>query len=274
MNRSAHNFSKRYGPAALVTGASDGIGAALATELAARGLNLIITARRADRLEALATSLRSDHGVEVLVVPVDLGINQGPDNLVDATSGQDIGLYVACAGFGTAGRFIDNSASEELNMIDVNCHAMTAVLHPLARQMAARRRGGIILMSSIVAFQGVGNSANYAATKAYVQTLAEGLAAELTSSGVDVLASAPGPVETGFATRADMQMGGAATPQTIAKATLQALGRTVTTRPGAQSKMLGYSLAMLPRRLRSRILGQIMQGMTKHRDANKEKTTA
>ncbi len=274
MNESALDFSKRYGPTALVTGASDGIGAAMLAELAARGLNLVLAARRADRLEAHATSLRSDHGVEVLVVPVDLGTNEGPDNLVAATRGQDIGLYVACAGFGTAGRFMDNCASDELNMIDVNCHALTAVLHPLARQMAARGRGGIILMSSIVAFQGVANSANYAATKAYVQTLAEGLAAELASSGVDVLASAPGPVNTGFATRADMQMGSAASPETVAKATLRALGKTVTTRPGGQSKLLGYGLAMLPRSFRSRIMGQIMQGMTKHRDANKEKTTA
>ena len=127
--------------------------------------------------------------------------------------------------------------------------------------MRARGKGGIILMSSIVAFQGVPNSANYAATKAYVQTLAEGLSRELGPSGVSVLSSAPGPVHTGFASRAGMQMGGATTAQTVARATLNALGQSTTTRPGLRSKLLGYGLGTLPRGIRSRILGTIMKGM-------------
>jgi short-subunit dehydrogenase len=118
-------------------------------------------------------------------------------------------------------------------------------------------------MSSVLAFQGTPMSANYAATKAYVQSLAEGLGQELKSSGVDVLASAPGPVATGFATRAGIQMALAAAPDRVARATLAALGRQTTVRPGGLSKLLGWSLATAPRALRVMIMGRIMRGMVR-----------
>lgn len=267
MSAASGTFAVKYGPWALVTGASEGIGAAFASELAARGLNLVLVARREDRLAALARALSSAHRVSVEVIAADLGTVPGVDAVLAEITGKEIGLYVGSAGFGTSGAFVGNPVAEELNMIDVNCRALCALAHPLARAMQTRRRGGIVLMSSLVAFQGVASSANYAATKAYVQTLAEGLAAELRPHGVDVLASAPGPVDTGFAARADMRMGAAATPEAVAKATLAALGRRTTVRPGGLAKLLGYGLGMLPRSVRSRILGGIMTGMTRHRDA-------
>lgn len=270
MQPSDRNFARRYGPWALVTGASSGIGAGIATELAGSGLNLFLVARSEERLTALATACRKDHGFDVVTLAADLGLQDGIQHVLASIDSKDIGLYVACAGFGTAGPFVQNTVSDELNMIDVNCRALAALVHPIARKMMARGQGGIILMSSIVAVQGVANAANYAATKAYVQTFAEGLAKELVPRGVDVLASAPGPVDTGFAERADMRMSGAASPQKVATATLQALGKGGATRPGAQSKLLGYSLAMLPRSARSRIMGQIMTGMTKHHDASRK----
>ena len=263
----SNEFTVKYGPWALVTGASDGIGAAMARELGARGMNLILVARSGDRLDALADSLTAENDIDTVVVVADLGRDEGVQLVLDAAAQRDVGFYAGCAGFGTAGHFAENRAEDELNMIDVNCRALTALAHPLAVSMRARGRGGIILMSSIVAFQGVPNSANYAATKAYVQALAEGLFDELAPHGVDVLASAPGPVATGFASRADMAMSGAANARDVAVATLAALGRRKTVRPGFQSKLLGYGLATLPRAIRSRILGGIMMGMTKHRNA-------
>jgi uncharacterized protein len=239
----------------------------MASDLAARGLSLVLVARRRDRLEALAKALGTAHGVEVEVIAADLGTEAGVAAVLAALPGKEIGLYAGAAGFATAGAFTQGSVEQELNMIDVNCQALCALAHPLARSMQARGRGGIVLMSSIVAFQGVANSANYAATKAYVQAFAEGLAAELKPFGVDVVASAPGPVDTGFAARADMKMGSAATPEVVARETIAALGRRTTVRPGGLAKLLGHGLGLLPRRFRSRILGQIMQGMTRHRDA-------
>lgn len=267
MRRPDSEFIRKYGPWALVTGASDGIGAAIAGELGARGLNVILIARSTDRLKAVAETIRKQHGVDAISVTADLGQQGDLQSVLNVTEDKEVGLYAGCAGFGTAGAFADNKAAHELNMIDVNCRALAALAHPLAIKMRARGRGGMILMSSIVAFQGVSNSANYAATKAFVQTLAEGLHDELDPHGVDVLASAPGPVATGFAARADMKMSGAADARDVAVSTLAALGRSKTVRPGFQSKLLGYGLASLPRAMRSRILGAIMTGMTKHRHA-------
>ena len=119
-------------------------------------------------------------------------------------------------------------------------------------------------MSSLVGWQGTPWAAHYAATKAYVQVLAEAMHAELKPSGVDVLASAPGPVHSGFADRARMRMGSAALPAVVAKETIRALGRKMTVLPGALSKLLTYSLMPLPRFLRVRIMAQVMGGMTKH----------
>jgi|SRR5579872_148730 len=118
--------------------------------------------------------------------------------------------------------------------------------------------------SSLVGWQGTPFAAHYAATKAYVQSLAEAMHAELKGRGVDVLASAPGPVNSGFAARANMRMGAAATPADIAKASLAALGRSRTVVPGLLSKVLTYSLVLLPRAARTQVMGQIMRSMTKH----------
>ncbi len=271
MTPTTAQFATKYGPTGLVTGASDGIGAAIASELAARGFELVLVARRAEKLNELAAQLRETHQVAVDVVPADLGTQSGVERVLESISDKEVGLYVGCAGFGTSGAFLDGQLQDELEMIDVNCRALTALAHPIGQQMRARGRGGMILMGSIVGFQGVAQSANYAATKAYVQSFAEGLAAELRPHGVDVLSSAPGPVHSGFATRAGMKMGAAATPEIVARGTISALGRRVTVRPGAQSKVLGYALATLPRAARSRILGRIMTGMTKHRDAEAQK---
>lgn len=262
-----NSFRKRYGPWALVTGASGGIGEAFAEQLAKKGQNLILVARSHGKLESIADSLTTSHGIETRVIHADLGVSEDVDRVVAEVSGLDIGLFIANAGFGTAGPFADNDLDAETNMIDVNCRALAAMAHPIARSMRKRSGGGIVFLSSIVAFQGVAHSANYAATKAYVQTLAEGLAMELRPHNIDVLSSAPGPVATGFASRADMQMDGASSPVVVAKATLEALGRTGTTRPGFRAKLLGYGLGSLPRGARSLILSNIMKGMTKHRDA-------
>ena len=114
-----------------------------------------------------------------------------------------------------------------------------------------------------MAFQGVPRAANYAATKAYVQTLAEGLGIELAPYGIDLVASAPGPVHSGFAKRADMQMGMALKSETIVRSTLSALGRRSTVRPGWLSKVLEWAMTM-PRWARVRIMRIVMGNMTKH----------
>ena len=149
----------------------------------------------------------------------------------------------------------------------INCRALTEQTRLISPHLVRRGRGGVILMSSLLAFQGVARASNYAATKAFVQVLAEGLRLELKPHGVDVLACAPGPVRSGFAARADMQMATAVPAKRIPRPALRALGKRTTARPGLFTKLLSYSLATLPRGLRSSILTNAMTDMTQHQDA-------
>ncbi|MEM7138594.1 MAG: SDR family oxidoreductase [Myxococcota bacterium] len=257
-------LKQKYGPWAVVTGASDGIGREIACRLAEAGLHVVAVARRQARLRTLAQALQTNSDVQVRVVDADLSTDEGWQSVLRATTDLDVGLLVACAGFGGSGDFVDAELTHELEMVDVNCRALMALTHEYGRRFTEQGRGGMVLMSSLVAFQGVPRAAHYAATKAYVQALAEGLRIELAPRGVDVLASAPGPVHSGFASRADMEMGMGLYPVQVAQATLDALGRRTTVRPGWLSKFLEASLSLLPRSLRVRIMALVMGGMTKH----------
>ncbi|MET8852011.1 SDR family NAD(P)-dependent oxidoreductase [Amycolatopsis sp. NPDC004625] len=263
MNRD-DRLRERYGPAALVTGATSGIGRAIATELARAGFDLVLAARRKPVLQDLAHELTTRHGISVRVLALDLAGDRGAEELLAATAGTDLGLYVAAAGFGTSGAFLDADPAVEREMLRLNCETVLTTSLGFGRRLAGRGRGGLVLMSSLVGFQGMPHAAHYAATKAYVQTLAEALHVELRPHGVDVLAAAPGPTHSGFAGRAGMRMGTALTPETVARGTLSALGRRPTALPGLLTRVLKAALLPLPRRGRVRIMGSVMAGMTGH----------
>jgi len=200
-------WRERYGPWAIVTGASDGIGRAIADQLAQAGLNLLLVARRQAVLDQLATDWRNRYSIKTMALAVDLSQPDAVEQVLSAAQALDVGLLVACAGFGTTGRFMDADPTQELNMLAVNCQAVLLLSQQIGQRLAKRGHGGIILMSSLVAFQGVPLvafqgvplAAHYAATKAYVQFLAEGLHEEMAPLGVDVLASSPGPVHSDLA---------------------------------------------------------------------------
>jgi short-subunit dehydrogenase len=254
-------LKRRFGPAALITGASDGIGRAFAIQLAEQGFDLILVARRGDVLQELALDLGTRFGVVVQVLALDLSAPAAVPHLLSLTKNTPVGLVVAAAGFGSVGPFLAQDMATEINMVDLNCRSVVELSHGFAQRMAAQQRGGIVLFGSLVGFQGAPLSATYAATKGFVQSFAEGLAPELAAQGVSVLSVAPAQVGTGFATRAGMQMGKAATPDAVARGALAALGRRGTVRPGFLAKFLGWSLAMLPRWGRVRVMGVIMKGM-------------
>lgn len=252
---------ERYGPWALITGASVGIGKALATQIAAKGINVVLAARSEDKLQALAAELNAAHGIETMVLPADLADPGAANTIEEATSRLDVGLVVLAAGFGTTGTFLETPLAAELALIAVNITAVTRLSHVFANRLAARGQGGIVLFGSIVGWQGVPGQANYAASKAYAQSLAEGLHDELAPHGVDVLAVAPGPVNSGFGTTAGLTMTSATSTEVVAAATLGALGRRRTVIPGARGKFLTAALTPLPRRTRSLILGKVIAGM-------------
>src|SRR5262245_10583178 len=235
-NTQSASWRDRYGPWAVVTGASEGIGREIALELATRGLSLVLVARRRELLETLAQQFPAT--ISTRVVAADLAHSLGIEAVTSATQALDVGLLVAAAGFGTSGAFLAADLERELRLLDVNCRAPLLLAHHFGRRLAARGRGGIVLLSSILAFQGVPQTAHYAATKAYVQSLAEALGRELGPLGVDVLASAPGPVASGFAGVANMRYGTSVPAAVVARETLDALGHRRTVRPGWLSKVL------------------------------------
>jgi uncharacterized protein len=254
----------KYGEWAIITGASSGIGLELATQLASAGLNLVINSRHLGKLQEVEKQLKSVSNIDIKIVACDVSQTEGIDKIIQATQGLNLGLLIASAGYGTSGNFIDSSLHSEINMLKVNCEALLSMTHYYSQQFVQQKRGGIILMSSMVAFQGTPYAANYAATKAYVQTLAEALAIELKPKGVDVLAAAPGPVGSGFSQRANMKMSMSMTPSQVGVPILEALGRKTTVLPGFLTKLLVYSLRTVPRWGKVKIMEKVMGGMTEH----------
>lgn len=263
-NDQSSEVMKRYGSYAMVTGASEGIGRAFAEKLASVGLNVVLVARREDQLNALASELEGRYGVLCPVIQADLSSDEQVAHVLQLTDTLDIGLVVCNAGFGTAGNFLESDVETELNMLAVNCIAVTRLVHHFGNKFRGKGAGGVILLSSIVATQGVPRSAHYAATKAYVHTLGEGLQQEWLGSGVDLLIVAPGPVATGFAKRSGMQLGQTASAEVVATQALNALGRQKLIHPGVLAKGLAFALSTAPRSLRVKIMGSIMGSMTQH----------
>jgi len=185
---------------ALVTGASAGIGWALAGLLAQRGAKLVLTARRQDRLEELARKVASDHGATVEIFPVDLAKPTGAAELFAFTEGKgiEVDLLVNNAGFGAYGEFHRRSLDWFRDMVQVNVGAVVELTHRYLTGMVARRRGDVMIVASTAAFQPVPYISCYAATKGFDLLLAEGLAEEVRQYGVRVMALCPGPTGTEF----------------------------------------------------------------------------
>ncbi len=190
------SFREKYGPWAFITGASSGIGAEFSKQLAEKGLNLVLAARRKDRLDSLAKELIEQYGVEVKTVQVDLSRADFMDSIRAVTDPVEVGLLVNNAGVSVDGKFLENSLDDELRMLDINCRAPLVLASEFGNKMVSGKRGGIIFLASMVAFQGTPYWTNYAATKGHNLLIAEGLRYELKDEGVDVLALCPGFTKT------------------------------------------------------------------------------
>jgi uncharacterized protein len=188
---------------ALVTGASSGLGDQFARQLSARGRDLVLVARRTDRLEALAAELPTTAHV------IGLDLASEADELPDrvAELGLDVDLLVNNAGFGTNGRFVDLDQAREAEEIRVNCEAVVTLSHAFVPAMVERGRGGVIIVASTAGMQPIPYQAVYSATKAFALTFSDALHTELSGTGVRVLAVNPGPVPTEWQETADMKGG-------------------------------------------------------------------
>jgi uncharacterized protein len=253
---------------ALVTGASTGIGAAIAAELAGRGTDLVVVARSTDKLDALAEQLRSAHGVGVEVLSADL---TDPDELrlvEDRLRADDapVDLLVNNAGFGHSGPFLESTAERSAGEISLNAIALTRLTHAVLPRLVAEGRGGVLNVSSVGSFQPVPRMAVYAATKAYVSSFTEALHEELRGTGVHVTALCPGFTRSDFIAAAGAETEAAKIPgflwqevEPVARAGVDGVSRgRVKVVTGALNQVATGVSSITPSVVSRRVVGEVI----------------
>ena len=262
-----NDFLERYGRWAVITGASSGIGAEFARQLAERGLSLVLVARRRDRLDALAAELVAKYGIEVFVAERDLAAPGSVDALVAEVGARDVGLLVNNAGFGMKGGFFELALSEQRRMIELNCQVPVALTHTLGRRIVDRGRGGIVFTASAAAFQGMPGTAVYAGTKSFDLLFGEGLWGELRGRGIDVLTLCPGSTDTEGPKRTgvnpDRVPGKMMKVEPVVRTALRALGKRPSVIPGGLNKAAQFLTRLLPRRFSTVMAGRMIERVTR-----------
>jgi short-subunit dehydrogenase len=255
-----HSFVDRYGPWAVIAGASEGLGEAFARALARRGLSLILIARREDKLRGLAAELTASHGIDVHALALDLADAELPERLRQGVGAREVNLLIYNAAYSHVGSFLEQSLADKLRMIDVNCRGPVVLCHELGAGMRSRGHGGIVLMGSLAGMQGSPRLATYAASKAFNLVLAESLWGELHEHGVDVIACVAGATRTpGFEQVASTSKGPVMEPAQVVEEAIAALGwQQPSMVPGLANKLASLLLSRLPRRRRVLIMKAAM----------------
>lgn len=256
---------------ALVTGASAGIGKALAEELARGGTNLVLTARRRDRLDSLAQQLSAEYKIQTKIFLADLVQPDAPQKIFQFTKdeGLEVDLLINNAGFGAYGEFHSVELHRLVDMVQVNCSAVVHLTRLFLPEMVARRRGDILILASTASFQGVPYISTYAATKAFDLIFAEGLAEETKPYGVRVCALCPGSTESEFADVAGQTEVAAAkrhreTAEKVARVGLRALAAGKSYVISGVGNYLGaQSQRLVPRRLVTSVAARMFRPRAK-----------
>lgn len=251
---------------ALVTGASSGFGVDFATLLAEQGVNLVLAARRTEPMEALATQLRAQHGVEVVVEGVDLARAGAGIELKRRLDGHGIAVDILInnAGYGLYGPLLEQPLARTLDMLQLNMASLTELTHVFATDMARRRRGHILLVASIGGYQATPTYAAYSASKAYVLLFGEALNAELKAQGVTVSVLSPGITATNFLAVSGQrptlyQRLLMMKSRPVAAIGLRALkAGTPSVVPGLGNKLTVWSSRLVPRRLQTWLAARLM----------------
>jgi short-subunit dehydrogenase len=258
------SFKEKYGQYALVAGGSDGLGGAYAEALARRGLNLVLLARRKERLEATANRLREQYSVDVKPFAVDLADFEKTRKSI-AGLDLSIGLLVYNAAFAPISLF-ENTSEDHLSLASlVNVRTPLLLAKLLSAPMIQRGQGGIVLMSSLAGVQGSPNLATYAATKAFNAILAEGLWKELQIHGIDVIGCCAGAILTPGYQQAEKNKAapGTLTADQVAEQTLRALGKGPLIVPGGFNKFVRFLMArLMPRKIAINIMGKNTGGLS------------
>jgi short-subunit dehydrogenase len=250
-------FKMKYGPYALVCGASEGLGAAYAEALAKRGLHLVLIARRETALENAAKELREKYPVEIIRLPVDLADYEKTKSLVEALE-VPVGLLVYNAAYCPIGLFEEMTEDQLARVAAVNIKSPLLLVRLLSARMIKNGRGGIVLMSSLAGTQGSPKLVAYAASKAFNAILAEGLWRELRPHGIDVIASCAGAVLTpGYNQARGARAPGTLEAAAVAEKTLNMLGKGPVVVPGLVNRAARFLMArVLPRKLAIAIMSK------------------
>lgn len=261
MSNDASGTAKR----ALITGASAGIGEGFARQMARQGYDLVLVARRKDRLDALATELSSEHGISADALEADLAGEHGISLVEERLRSGEIDVLVNNAGFGTVGEFAELPVDRELEELDVNVRALLRLTHAALTSMVPRKRGAIINVASMAAFQPVPYNATYAASKAFVLHFSEAVHEEVRQHGVTVTCLCPGPVRTEFQQVAGLDAGSMPpitwmSVDAVVRSALSAMrgGRAITV-PGAVNVAAMAGTRMAPRFLVRRIIASMFR---------------
>jgi hypothetical protein len=267
------------GTNSLVTGASSGLGTEFARQLAARGSDLVLVARSADRLAALAENLQASHSVTVTALPADLSLPDEVSRVAAFTATTEIHVLVNNAGFGTYGSFARLDPAHEHAEMMVNAVAAVDLAHAVLPGMLARRSGGIITVASSIAFQPSPRQAVYGATKAFALAFSEALWAETRGSGVRILALCPGPVATAFTASLGDQAATSsiiyrrtASPPDVVQACLRGFDHgAMTVIPGLRTRFLTQGHRFFPRTVMARLAGSMLAPRSPRPEPGKER---
>lgn len=259
------HLQQRFGPWALVTGASSGIGREFARQLAAQGLNVALVARRAERLADLAAELIVDHGIAARPIPVDLCADTFLETIREGVAGLEIGLLVNSAGFSLTGPFLDMQPGDMTRMLNLNTRAPVMLAREFGPAMRARGRGGIIFLASVAGFAGTPLWGLYSATKAFNLLLGEAMAAELRADGVAVMSLAPGTTRTEFLDVAGISDFMGMEVGTVVSHALSRLGRSDVVVPGLFYRGGVFAMRFLPRSVNRAVYGRFIAGMWRER---------
>jgi uncharacterized protein len=248
---------------ALITGASAGIGVAVANQLAAGGTHLVLTARRLDRLRELARNLNRQHGIRTAVFDADLAMPEAPKKICEFTrqQGLEIDLLINNAGFGQYGELTRVPTQRLLDMVQVNCTAMVHLTRLYLEDMVARRRGDVLILASTASFQAVPYISTYAATKAFDLLFAEGLAEEMKPYGIRVCALCPGSTESEFHAIAGQEKFTRKHPETAEKVARTGLRALAAGKSYVISGVGNYLAAQSPRGVPRRMVTRIAASM-------------
>jgi len=244
------HFIEKYGPWAIITGASSGLGAELARQLSCIGLNLVLVARREDRLKRLAQTLEKENGIQTRILAIDLTMADAYLAILDQTKDLDTGLLINNAGYSNTGELLESTPENVMLMYRLNCEFPLLLAMEYGKRMVQKGRGGIIFVASSVAYLSVPYWTHYSATKSYILRIGEGLYYELKNRGVDVLTLCPGGMKTEFQSVAGIRDIGAMDVKPVAIRAIKSLGKRPSIVPGWYNRV---AYQMLPKLLPTKV---------------------